>query len=141
MGHALAELMGGLPISWWIATSAYLINRIGGIPLLGESIPFLQNHFADCLTVSVALPPLMIVYQSLGISKGLMPTHLDVLLHVTVWSLLCEGPWARWLCAHSTPDPIDVLCYAGGGVMAIGIWKLECAAGWWSPDPYADKTS
>ena len=95
----------------------YAANRL----LVPLGTPFFRTHFADCLLIPAALPPMLWVQHRLGLREHTLPPQgRELMLHLAVWSVAAEllapqlGP--------VTADLLDVLAYAAG--TAVGWW-------WW----------
>ncbi len=83
--------------------------------------PFLLYHFNDLLLIPCALPPLLAIQRRLRLrDHDRMPQFGEIGLYFLVWSVLFEliGPH---LMRGAIGDPLDVVAYAVGAVMA-GIW-------------------
>lgn len=82
---------------------------------------FLRGQFDDVWLIPCALPPLLLLQRWLRLrAHDLPPTWREITLYVLVWSVLFEviGPH---LLRRATGDPLDVLAYAVGGILA-GLW-------------------
>lgn len=105
-----------------ISLGAYGINRELIKPNLHAYSSFFHGHFNDCLLAPVALPVFLLVYRWLGLRPDDAPPRFwEVMLHVMVWSLFFKwfGPMVLH---HGDPDPSDLACYAGGGIVAWLLW-------------------
>lgn len=84
---------------------------------------FMHDHFNDMLLIPAALPVVLAVHRGLGWRRhDHMPTAWEVIVHLVVWSLVCEriGPAVFH---RGVADPFDVVAYAVGG---LGAWV------WWN---------
>ncbi len=101
----------------------YGVNRALIKPNLHFYSPFFHGHLDDCLLVPVALPIFLFVYRALGLRPDNAPPRWwEIVLHLAVWSLFFK--WFGPVVLHrSVIDPIDLLCYAGGGVVAWIFWR------------------
>ncbi|MGC3957689.1 MAG: hypothetical protein QM813_06990 [Verrucomicrobiota bacterium] len=98
---------------------AYAVNRW----LIKPHLPtgFLHSHFNDLLLIPCALPPILWLHRKLGLrSHDEAPTFLEITTHVVFWSLLFEWLGPKFV-SHTTADPLDVLAYLVGAVLA-GLW-------------------
>jgi hypothetical protein len=103
------------------AAIGYATNRWLLKPLLAS--PFLHGHFADLLLIPAALPVVLWVQRLVGLRKhDLAPSWSEMVLHLAVWSLICEFIGPHWL-HHGTADVWDVVAYATGGVAACLWWN------------------
>jgi hypothetical protein len=88
----------------------------------------LHNHFNDLLLIPCALPPLLWVQRRLGLrDHDRVPSAGELILYLSVWSILFEaiGPHImRW----TVGDPLDVLAYVGGAVLAGAWWHRASLA-------------
>jgi hypothetical protein len=107
-----------------LGLAAYLLNRLVIKPHLPGYSPFFHGHFDDCLLVPVALPVFLFVYRRLGLRPDDAPPRFwEMAWHVLVWSIFFK--WFGPLALHrSVADPVDVACYAGGGVAAWLLWNF-----------------
>jgi hypothetical protein len=104
----------------------YLINGLWLRAALGG--PFLTGHFNDLLLILCALPPLLWLHRRLGWrGHDRAPELGEVLLHVAVWSVVCEG-FGPWVMPYATADLRDVAAYALGGIAAWCGWRLGAGA-------------
>jgi hypothetical protein len=107
-----------------LSLAAYLLNRLVVKPRLHGYSPFFHGHFDDCLLVPVALPVFLLVYRALGLRPDDAPPRFwEMGWHVLVWSVFFK--WFGPVVLHrSVADPVDVACYAGGGVAAWLVWNF-----------------
>ena len=104
-----------------VAASAYAVNRWLLKPLLPSA--FLHGHFADLLLIPAALPVVLWLQRLTGLRQhDLAPSWAEMILHLAVWSLICEFIGPHWL-HHGTGDVWDVVAYAVGGVVACLWWN------------------
>ncbi len=107
-------------VVFWGALAAYAVNK-ALLPLGGGSA-FRRDHFNDLLLVPVALPLLLQAQVRLRWREGgLPPQRAETLLHLGVWSVVCEWAGPRWL-GFGTADVRDVVCYAIGALAAQRWW-------------------
>lgn len=104
-----------------LACGLYLANRFWFRSHVGGA--FLQGYFDDILLVPAALPLVLSIHAMLRWRNPAdAPDAREILLHVAIWSGVCE-----WLGPHLSPgavgDPLDVLCYAAGGLAAWAWWN------------------
>lgn len=82
---------------------------------------FLHSHFNDLLLIPCALPLMVLFHRKTGLrSHDGPPTAGEIALHPVVWGILFEGIGPIWV-AHATGDPLDLLAYGAGAVVA-GLW-------------------
>ncbi len=80
-----------------------------------------HSWFDDFLLIPCALPPLLLLHEWLSLRRrGGPPRWGEIAAHLAGWSLLCEFVGPRFL-HRGTADPLDVLAYAAGAVIA-GCW-------------------
>ena len=106
-----------------VCTGTYAINRLLIKPNLHTYSPFFHGHCNDCLFVPVALPVFLLVYRWLGLRPDDEPPRFwEMALHLAVWCLFFKwfGPTVLH---HGSRDPWDLLCYAGGGIVAWVLWQ------------------
>src|SRR5690349_16403516 len=98
---------------------AYALNRWLIKPHLHSG--FLHSHFNDLLLIPCALPPILWLHRKLGLrAHDEAPTLLEIASHVVFWSVLFEWLGPKFV-AHTTADPLDVLAYLAGAMLA-GVW-------------------
>lgn len=102
-----------------VSCAAYAINRW----LIKAHLhsDFLHSHFNDLLLIPCALPPILWLHRQFGLrSHDQAPTVLEIASHLGFWSA-----WFEWLgpkfVSHATADPLDVLAYLAGALLA-GVW-------------------
>jgi len=100
--------------------------------------PYFPNTFSRCfLNDLICLPfwvPIMLLLMRalrLRSSDG-PPTASELLVPLILWSVIFEVvlPRAPVFSKLETADHVDILCYAAGGLVAAGFWKL-----WYSRRP------
>ncbi len=107
-----------------LCLAAYLLNRLAIKPHLHGYSPFFHGHFDDSLLVPVALPLFLFVYRRLGLRPDDAPPRFwEMAWHLLVWSVFFK--WFGPVALHrSVADPVDLACYAGGGVAAWLLWNF-----------------
>ena len=97
----------------------YALNRWGIKP--HTHFALFQFWFNDALLIPCALPPLLLLHRWLGLrTHDEAPTVGEILGHLVFWSLLFEVIGPHWV-RRATGDPLDVLAYAVGALLA-GVW-------------------
>jgi len=99
---------------------AYALNRWVLKPVVLH--PFLQGQWNDLWLIPCALPWLLWAQRWFGLrTHDRPPTAGEIGLHLVVWSVLCEviGPGLM----RVTGDPLDVLAYAAGALLAWVVWR------------------
>jgi hypothetical protein len=109
------------------AVMLYALNRWWWKPRFGDALPFLHDHFNDCLLIPVALPPLLWIFRKCRLrAHDEMPTVPEVLEWTVVWSVVFEWIFPRFF-RLGTADWGDVLSYMAGAVLSAGFWfKKVC---------------
>jgi len=113
-----------------ICLAIYFVNREWIKPNLHVYSPFFHGHLNDTLLVPVALPIFLLVYRWLGLRPDDEPPRFwEMGLHVLVWTIFFKwfGPTVLH---HGVADPIDIGCFAGGGVLAWLLWQFSPRLRW-----------
>jgi len=97
----------------------YILNRWGLKPVAHSH--FLSWHFNDLWLIPCALPLVLWVQHRLGWRGDHLPTTAEIGGHLILWSVLFEWIGPGFL-PYVTGDPMDVLCYWVGGVVAWFWW-------------------
>lgn len=93
----------------------------------GSTSPFLRGQFNDLLLIPAALPLVLWTQRQLGLRHNDdPPTWAEMLLHLAVWSGICEVIGPLWL-HHGTADVWDVVAYTVGGILACLWWHRPAA--------------
>lgn len=123
--------MKGTPFRYWhdplciVACAAYAVNRWVLEPhfTMGAMGPFMRGHFADCLLIPAALPPVLWLQRRLGLrTHDDMPRAGEIFLHLAVWAFIAEGA-GPFLTHHGTADWRDVLAYSAGAAACYVLWR------------------
>jgi len=105
---------------------AYGVNRWLVKPHVHSGV--FHSHFNDFWLIPCALPIILWVHRRLGLRAHDRPPQItEILLHLIFWSALFEWIGPK-LVAHTTGDPLDVLAYATGALLAGIWWQRER---WW----------
>jgi len=106
-----------------ISLGAYFCNRTWIKPNLRVYSPFFHGHCNDCLLVPVALPIFLLVYRWLGLRPDDAPPRFwEMALHLLVWAVFFK--WFGPSVLHQgAADPVDIGCYAAGGIVAWLLWN------------------
>jgi hypothetical protein len=115
------------PFRYWrdplclVCCALYALNRWGLKPHVHS--PFLRGQFDDLLLIPCALPLVLWLQRKLGLRKhDVPPTVSEIAFHLAVWSVLFEVIGPRIM--RVTGDPLDVLAYVAGGLVAALWWQL-----------------
>lgn len=91
---------------------------------------FFHSHFNDLLLIPAALPWILWIHRYLGWrADDRAPSRGEVLLHVLVWTLVCEGLGPA-LGHRGTADVWDAVAYFVGGVVAWIWWNRPLERRW-----------
>jgi hypothetical protein len=110
------------------AVAIYVGNRFAIRPLIGAPGDFCHSYLSDLVCVPFLLPPMLRLERALGIrGHDAPPTVRELTLMVVVWSLVFElvvptTPLGTWF-PNAVGDPVDVLMYAAGAVVAGALWR------------------
>jgi hypothetical protein len=104
-----------------VSSAGYALNRWLVKPHIPS--PFMRGHFNDLLLIPAALP-VVLWLQRLALLRNndRAPSWPEMILHLAVWSVICEFIGPLWL-HHGTADVWDVAMYAVGGVAACLWWN------------------
>lgn len=97
----------------------YTLNRWAVAPRAHSA--FLTGHFNDLLLIPCALPLFLQLQRRFGLREHDEPPRMgEIIFHLVVWSVLFEavGP----LIMNTVGDPLDVLAYTVGAVIAGSWW-------------------
>jgi hypothetical protein len=98
---------------------AYGVNRC--LLKSGAAPGFMMFHFNDLWLIPCALPPVLWLHRVLGLrTHDAPPLPSEIGWHLAGWSLLFEWAGPQWT-ARAQGDPLDVIAYAAGALVA-GLW-------------------
>ena len=98
----------------------YVVNRWLLKPHVHS--PFLRSYFNDLFLIPCALPPILLLHRWLKLRPAEEnPRISEILFHFVIWSVLFEFIGPKFM--RTTGDPLDVLAYAAGTVVAIAWWR------------------
>ena len=101
----------------------YALNRWGIKP--HTHLALFQFWFNDVLLMPCALPPVLLAQRWLGLrTHDAAPTVGEILGHLAFWSVLFEVIGPHWM-RHATGDPLDVVAYVLGALLAGAWWQRE----------------
>ena len=119
------------PFRYWrdpiclVAVAAYALNRWWLAPHFGDALPFLTQYFGDCLLIPCALPLLLWLQRRTGLrTDDGPPTRGEIAGTLVLWSVLFEWVFPQGL-GRGTADPLDVLAYAAGAMLASLVWLVR----------------
>ncbi len=82
---------------------------------------FFHSHFNDLWLIPCALPLILWLHRRLGLrSHDNAPQIVEIAAHFVFWSALFEWIGPKFV-PHTTGDPLDVMAYAVGAILA-GLW-------------------
>lgn len=103
----------------------YALNRVCLAPRWGVAAPFLTNHFADLLLIPCALPVLLWLQRLARLrTHDLPPTPGEIGGTLALWAVLFEIVFPHFA-GRGVGDPLDLLAYAGGALLASFAWALH----------------
>lgn len=98
----------------------YVLNRWGIKP--HTHLPLFRFWFNDALLIPCALPPVLLAQRRLRLrTHDGVPTISEILGHLILWSVLFEVIGSHWM-QRATSDPLDVVAYLSGALMAGAWW-------------------
>lgn len=104
-----------------VCAGTYALNRwwLKGV----SSSPFVRGHLNDLLLIPAALPVILWVHRCLHWrSHDAPPSRTEILMHLAIWSVICEWIGPSWL-HRGIADPWDVVMYSAGALVAWIIWN------------------
>ena len=103
------------------ACSLYAMNRWVVKPR--TAVEFFHFHFNDVWLIPCALPLVLWLHRKLGLrSHDRFPSIAEVLLHLGVWCVICEGIGPHWM-PGTSGDSRDVMAYTAGALLALVWWR------------------
>ena len=110
------------------STLLYVLNRTWLASRSGGAAPFLTDHFDDVLLIPCALPLLLWLQRVTGLRQhDRPPAHGEIFGTLALWAVLFECVFPRVL-GRGVGDPLDVLAYAAGALIAGWLWSRPCHA-------------
>ena len=107
------------------STLLYVLNRTWLASRSGGAAPFLTDHFDDVLLIPCALPLLLWLQRWARLrTHDLPPTVGEIAGALALWAVLFEFVFPRLL-GRGVGDPLDVVAYAGGALLAGSVWALS----------------
>jgi hypothetical protein len=99
--------------------AAYAVNRWLVKPHVHTGL--FHSHFNDLWLIPCALPPILWLHRRLDLrSHDNEPQISEIIPHLIFWSALFEWIGPKFV-PHTTGDPLDMLAYAVGALLA-GLW-------------------
>jgi hypothetical protein len=83
---------------------------------------FLHSYFNDLWLIPCALPLLLCLHVRLRLRTDGPPTFAEIAGHLALWSVMFEW-WGPRVWPRATGDPLDVVCYCVGGLVAWAWWN------------------
>jgi hypothetical protein len=106
------------------AAVVYVLNRWLILPRTGSSL-FWRNYLGDMLALPVYLPLSLYLARKLDVVENGFHLKFWHILGVTVlFTLFFEG-LVPLLETGSTADPWDALAYLAGGLLVLGVSRLQ----------------
>ncbi len=101
--------------------NSFLIPAHGG---------YRASYLNDLLMMPCALPWVLWLHRRLGWrAEDRPPTVAETGGHLLVWALIAEVAGPR-LFAHAVGDPLDVLAYSVGAILALFLWHAPLGGLW-----------
>ncbi len=105
-----------------LSCALYVLNRWALKPLIASS--FLRGQFNDLLLIPCALPPFLLLQRRLRLRTHDQPPALsEILFPLCLWTLLFEWIGPSFF-SGATADPLDVLAYFTGAMIAFVWWRF-----------------
>ena len=103
----------------------YALNRLCLAPRWGAAAPFLTNYFGDMLLIPCALPVLLWLQRLVRLrTHDLSPTPGEIGGTLALWAVLFEVVFPHFA-GRGVEDPLDLLAYASGALLASFAWALH----------------
>src|SRR5690349_4676630 len=93
---------------------------------------FVQGYLNDVLCLPLFLPMILLIQRRIGLRRHDLPPRLwEVLQHWMIFSVLFEVVLPQFP-GHftTTADPLDVVAYLAGGLVAWAIWHWQSSCQW-----------
>jgi lipid-A-disaccharide synthase-like uncharacterized protein len=86
---------------------------------------FSQNYFNDLILIPFWVPIMLFGVRCLRLRGDEPPKLHEVLIPLVMWSLLFEAvlPELAFFKGLSIADPVDVVCYVCGSLLAVVFWR------------------
>lgn len=106
-----------------IGCIAYAVNRWLLKPRTTNA--FLHGYFNDLWLIPCAVPPILWLHRRLRLrADDRYPRVSEIVLHLVFWSVLFEYIGPKFM-PHTVGDPLDVLAYAAGALVASVWWHRD----------------
>lgn len=107
-----------------LSVSLYALNRWWLKPHLDWD--FLHTHLNDLICIPFWVPLLLLFQKGVGLREhDRAPERSEIIIPLLLWTWIFEA----WLPASEVgrqwcvADPVDVLCYATGALVAAAFWR------------------
>jgi len=104
----------------------YFVNRLVFKHIWAGGFP--HTHLNDLICIPFWVPIMLWLQRKVKLRwTDDIPSASEIVLPVMIWAMVFEIllPQARTFHGITTADPVDVVCYALGGLMAAVFWA------WW----------
>lgn len=104
-----------------ICLGLFAVNRWILEPTVGPG--FFTSYLNDLICIPFCVPPMLFLLRTLRLRADEPPQVYEIIIPLLVWSIAFE----IWLPALpifqglATADPVDILCYTAGALLA-GCW-------------------
>ncbi len=103
----------------------YFVNRLVIKRFVGSG--FCHDHLNDLICIPFWVPIMVFLMRKVGLRRHDDPPGADeILIPLVMWSAIFELylPRVRYFEHLATPDCVDVLYYALGGLLASVVWQI-----------------
>ena len=113
------------------AVAVYAVGRWALRPIDWAGAAFVRGYLNDLVCIPIFLPAVLLLHRGMGLRRhDGPPTAFEILIHLTVWAACFEVVAPRLSAYRTTADPLDVVAYTVGALVAgraWGSWRIPAA--------------
>ena len=103
---------------------AYWVHKL--LANYGYSTPLLRSYLNDVICIPFWIPIMLWAQRVLRLrNHDGPPQPHEIVIPLVIWAAVFEVilPATSTFHGKAVPDPLDVLCYAGGALVAASFWR------------------